>query len=727
MAMQPIKRYGGFTPTGVDTSGIKRMQALAGFAGDVLDVSTAIGEKLAISKAPEKAKKAIDEATTVDPVTGEVTRKKIEMKSGFGWGDAAYNEQIAIHDEAIRQQYLDGVDRNAQTTLNRLFDENKDNPELFNQLATEAAKGIVSGVSPEYQGLVGDSLTSSIFKNTETLRSNKRANDIANQITQGQDVLQDNLESIASRVFNGEDPTEDIAKYNARVDSLAVLSPEQKNQIKSRKDLLQKTLKESELAGKLQRIADGEGGIPAAMQELTKFESAKSPSWYTEDDKNAFIQKQQAQLNRKKSRDTAVNAVATQEAKDFVDGVTTQLGLGVEVPIADLTKARSMAATPEQRKKFSNAEQSALYATSSAADRGRLLALAFERPETADLATNMLAIDKRIQTALNADPLAFSIAQGIVEPVEMDLLNPTEEQLTVAYEQASIASKFQGVNVPILTDSQVDALLKAWPELEPTAQAELANAYGPRSFIWGKFSDKNQGVYAQGAAHPNSNVRTQIFDGKAALNANATKFIDGAAYTFETTFNNVVGSDTLPDQDYKDMLDASIAIYASMAGQGSYAVNASDFRQAVKSVVGNVPTIRNHKTILPYNVTDDELEGYFDNMDVATLQQLSSEEKTPEQLERDLTLIRQGSRIKAISNDRYVIQPGSKFGIFDGLNPLVFTVNRAVIDGMMSPETEERKDQLSKEYAEEFAAGAPGMARTSRDIPFLPGSSIPRN
>ena len=57
----------------------------------------------------------------------------------------------------------------------------------------------------------------------------------------------------------------------------------------------------------------------------------------------------------------------------------------------------------------------------------------------------------------------------------------------------------------------------------------------------------------------------------------------------------------------------------------------------------------------------------------------------------------------------------------------MFTVNRAVIDRMMSPETEERKDQLSKEYAEEFAAGAPGMARTSRDIPFLPGSSIPRN
>ena len=114
-------------------------------------------------------------------------------------------------------------------------------------------------------------------------------------------------------------------------------------------------------------------------------------------------------------------------------------------------------------------------------------------------------------------------------------------------------------------------------------------------------------------------------------------------------------------------------------------------------------------------------------MDVATLQQLSSEEKTPEQLERDLTLITQGSRIKAISNDRYVIQPGSGFGIFDGLNPLVFTVNRAVIDGMMSPETEETKAQLSKEYAERFAAGAPGMARTPRDIPFLPGSSIPRN
>ena len=60
MAIRPIKRYGGFTPTGIDTSGVKRMQALAGVAGDVLDVSTAIGRTIAEEKAPEQAQKAAE-------------------------------------------------------------------------------------------------------------------------------------------------------------------------------------------------------------------------------------------------------------------------------------------------------------------------------------------------------------------------------------------------------------------------------------------------------------------------------------------------------------------------------------------------------------------------------------------------------------------------------------------------------------------------------------------
>ena len=98
MAQKPIMRYGQFTPTGVDQSAAQQMRALAGLGETVARAGIKIGEAAATARAPEKAKKAIDEATTVDPVTGEVTREKIKMKSGLGWGDAAYNEQIAVHD-----------------------------------------------------------------------------------------------------------------------------------------------------------------------------------------------------------------------------------------------------------------------------------------------------------------------------------------------------------------------------------------------------------------------------------------------------------------------------------------------------------------------------------------------------------------------------------------------------------------------------------------------------
>ncbi len=179
---QRILSYGEFRPTGVDNSAARRMQALAGLGETVAGVAEQFGRAKATELAPEQAKIQIDEATNIDPETGEVTREKVEMRSGLAWGADAYNKEIAVHEEAIRQQYLDGIDREAQTNLNRFFDENKSDPDAANAIATEYAKGLVNNVSPEYQGLVGDSLSNAIFKATETLRSNKRAADILSKL-----------------------------------------------------------------------------------------------------------------------------------------------------------------------------------------------------------------------------------------------------------------------------------------------------------------------------------------------------------------------------------------------------------------------------------------------------------------------------------------------------------------------------------------------------------------
>ena len=136
MAMQPIKRYGGFTPTGVDTSGIKRMQALAGFAGDVLETTSRIGRTVAEAKAPAKAEAAVAKARE------EGT--EVEMKSSLAWGGNTYN-QVAM------KAYENGVNSDIKNALLDAQAANPDDVDAYNTIVQEKVKGYLQNVPEQVQ------------------------------------------------------------------------------------------------------------------------------------------------------------------------------------------------------------------------------------------------------------------------------------------------------------------------------------------------------------------------------------------------------------------------------------------------------------------------------------------------------------------------------------------------------------------------------------------------
>ena len=68
---QPIGFYGKFQPTGVDDSAARRMQALAGLAGQVGGMAEQFGIAKAEELAPAEAALAVEDAINVDPETGE--------------------------------------------------------------------------------------------------------------------------------------------------------------------------------------------------------------------------------------------------------------------------------------------------------------------------------------------------------------------------------------------------------------------------------------------------------------------------------------------------------------------------------------------------------------------------------------------------------------------------------------------------------------------------------
>ena len=205
MALKPISRYGEFTPTGVDPTVGNQMRALAGLADDVRGLTVGIGKAKATELAPEQAKIQIDEATNIDPETGEVTREKVEMRSGFAWGADAYNQEIDTHNKAIDAAYLSDIDRNNAAKINELRDNNINDPEQFLTLATAYLKGVIGTIKPEFQGIVSDSLRQNIFKTSEQLKTSRRQNDIANSIQKQVDNASQKLDDLSIRARKGED------------------------------------------------------------------------------------------------------------------------------------------------------------------------------------------------------------------------------------------------------------------------------------------------------------------------------------------------------------------------------------------------------------------------------------------------------------------------------------------------------------------------------------------
>ena len=713
MAMQPIKRYAAFTPDAVDTSEVARMQSLAGMSQTGVAAFTAIGEKLAEAKAPEKAKKAIDEATTVDPVTGEVTREKIEMKSGLGWGNAAYNQQIAVHEEAIRQQYLDGVDRNAQTTLNRLFDENKDNPELFNQVAGEVAKGIVSGVSPEYQGLVGDSLTNSIFNNTEILRSNKRANDITATIQTGKESLGAITNEITAAAAAGEDPTDLVSKAQLRIESLSKLSPEQARLQSSRLKELERSTYEAKVSGDLNRIAEGEGGASAAYAKIVELENNPKKG-YGNEEWQAFIQNRKVEVGRTDTLLTASKGVATAEFKDNVTEYQSKAQLGFEITESERIEMTAKVAGTPYESGVAMANQMAEFSVQPQAKRNALIAAA-QNSGNATLTQELLRLDDRLQSEVANDAFGLGIKQGYVEytPINVmqladDPATPIDERqetisaLNARKESASKLSEIYGTNVSVLTKQEAATLAAALPGMNVAQKLSLSEVFGSTSGLWAQIAqDNSAGAFAQVSALGDDTVSKTVFMGQEAITTDKTLAVTGNDLNDANDILDDVVGNVYGNFDKASVREAALNhYYGSNPSRG--VLDQNQWKASIQAVTGGIEKVRGVPTQLTGvgvdKVSGRDLDLYFssftaDNLEDMEIKQITSEvTQTYTSSVRNISQVFQqnqtldslaNARIEAVEGQgNYVIVQGNGVVTKRDGSTMIFNVTKDKIEAM---------------------------------------------
>ena len=145
MAQKRIEYYGRFTPTGVDTSQAKRLQALSGLAEQVGDIAFDIGAKIQTERGQEAGVASGMEAAQ----EGQAPETKEGFLSQISIYDQAYNE-------AALNAYSSGVRVDGRKKLMELEEQFADepDPEKFGNQWGGYIKGVTKGLPPEEHDII---------------------------------------------------------------------------------------------------------------------------------------------------------------------------------------------------------------------------------------------------------------------------------------------------------------------------------------------------------------------------------------------------------------------------------------------------------------------------------------------------------------------------------------------------------------------------------------------
>jgi hypothetical protein len=204
MAQKRIDYYGQFTPTGVDTSQAKRLQALSGLAEQVGDIAFEVGAKIQTKRGQEAGLAAGAEAAD----KGEM----IETQKGF-------LSQISIFDQAynnaMSKAYVAGVDNDARENVNRLLTDNPDDIDAFDEAVNAYRNGVTQNIAEEFRPLISQSMDQMITSARSQVHQSQTAKNLKNAddtlIRSGQTATEAALK--AARI--GDDESAMIGRMNA--------------------------------------------------------------------------------------------------------------------------------------------------------------------------------------------------------------------------------------------------------------------------------------------------------------------------------------------------------------------------------------------------------------------------------------------------------------------------------------------------------------------------------
>ena len=314
MAIQPIKRYGGFTATGIDQSGVKRMEALAGLGATAASVGTAIGKKIATAEAPEEALQDVEKA--------KEEGAELKKRNPLAWGASTYNA-------TLEKAYVDSKELDFAAQAARIAIENPTDVMAFDSLIREQAKATLSNVQPEFEAQVR--------RRVDLITANTSAKIYEQQVKQNQEqanaLSTNNIEVATQEMLsaansdNPESANQMFTDINQMIDDRVLNGQESRVAAQVQKKALMVDLVGAYASGGLDKTIATQG-FSAASQEIQALYD-KPPEGFSLQDRDDLVDNLRSRLSEAiklkdiEEKESEDNLKATQKrtAGDLLTGI----------------------------------------------------------------------------------------------------------------------------------------------------------------------------------------------------------------------------------------------------------------------------------------------------------------------------------------------------------------------------------------------------------------------
>lgn len=256
-------------------------------------------------------------ATALSSIRAE---ERSQLRLSDAEAEAKKKEQDK-HNKALRDAHIASINNDNRESIARIESENSGSLTGFNDAAEGYSKGVLAGVDPSLRLIVEQDLDNKITSSRIKIQSTV----IKAQKAQADADLLSNFESASAGAFrdmrNGDTRAASInlQEAMASIDAWAEANPELKAKAAEMRRDVERETAEQGFRKQFDDIVTNDG-IDAALDELDK-RSKKVPRGWTPDEWDTYTRDQQADLNRKLSK---------QEQQTKEDAKAAEAALSVE-------------------------------------------------------------------------------------------------------------------------------------------------------------------------------------------------------------------------------------------------------------------------------------------------------------------------------------------------------------------------------------------------------------